>query len=73
MKSLKNKIYTGNLVSPCKCGSVDFASLPNRYDIYQIIDGKLELVQSPFTQEETKIFCRECGEELVDADEFVSA
>jgi len=58
---------------PCKCGSIDFVSKPNRYDIYQIIEGSLQLIQSPFTEEEIKLYCRECGEELVGAEELVSA
>ena len=51
-------------IKPCKCGSDEFVSKPNRYDSYQIIDGKLELIDSPFTEEKIKLFCRECGERL---------
>lgn len=60
-------------VKPCKCGSTDFVSLPNRYDCYEIIDGEFVLTESPFTNEEIKIFCRECGKEYVGADELVPA
>lgn len=60
-------------IKSCKCGSIDFASLPNRYDVYQIIDGKLELINSPFTQEEIQVFCCECGEKLIGAEELVEA
>jgi hypothetical protein len=74
------KIFiTGILISmekhtkPCKCGSDEFVSKPNRYDVYQIVEGKLELTNSPFTEDEIKLFCRSCGVELVGADELVSA
>lgn len=54
-----------------KCGCDEFISKPNRYDVYQIIEGRLQLIQSPFTEEEIKLYCRECGEELVGAEELV--
>lgn len=59
--------------NPCKCGCTEFVSKPNRYDIYEIIDSKLKLTDSSFTEEEIKIFCRDCGKELVGAAELVSA
>ena len=58
---------------PCKCGSIDFVSKPNRYDIYQIVERRLQLIQSPFTEEEIKLYCRECGKELIGADVLVPA
>ena len=74
------KIFTtGILISmekyikPCKCGSFDFVSRPNRFDVYQIVEGRLQLIQSLFTEEEIKLYCRECGEELVGAEELISA
>ena len=60
------------LIKPCKCGSIDFISKPNRYDVYQIIDGQLEVIDSPFIEEKTKLFCRECSKELVGAENLVS-
>jgi hypothetical protein len=59
-------------IKSCQCGSKEFISEPNRYDVYEIIDGKLVLVDSPFIEDEIKIFCRECGEELKDAEEYIS-
>jgi rRNA maturation protein Nop10 len=56
----------------CTCGSDKFVSMPNRYDIYQIINEKLELIESPFTQEEIRLYCRECGKELLNAVDFIS-
>ena len=49
-------------VKPCKCGSIEFVTEPNQYDVYQIIDGKLELTETLFTECEIDLFCRECGE-----------
>lgn len=51
-------------IKPCKCGSVEFITKPNQYDVYQIIDNKLEFINALFTDEEIKLFCRECGEEI---------
>lgn len=60
-------------INQCACGSDEFVSKPNRYDIYQIIDGKLELIESAFTQDGIKLFCRDCGKKLKNADVLVSA
>ena len=54
-----------------KCSCDEFVSKPNRYDVYQIVEGRLQLIQSPFTEKEIKLYCRECGEELVGAEELV--
>jgi hypothetical protein len=51
-------------IKPCKCGSLEFITKPNQYDVYQIIDNKLELIDTLFTDEEIKLFCRECSEEI---------
>lgn len=63
----------GKNIKPCKCGSVEFVSKPNRYDVYQIIKGKLKLIHSPFTEEKIKLYCRECGKELVGAENLVDS
>ena len=68
-----SSFYMEKHIKSCKCGSIEFVSKPNRYDIYQIINGKLELSESPFMPDEIKLFCRECSEELLGADEFVTA
>ncbi|MDR2064117.1 MAG: hypothetical protein LBP85_00160 [Prevotellaceae bacterium] len=59
MKSSKNK-----KIKPCKCGSTEFISQPNRYDIYEIIENELVLINSPFIEDEIKLYCRQCSEEL---------
>ncbi|GHV35231.1 hypothetical protein FACS1894178_4350 [Bacteroidia bacterium] len=65
------KLCRNNVVKPCKCGSFEFITEPNRYDIYEIIDGSLELVNSENTDEEFKLYCRECGEKLKNATDYV--
>jgi hypothetical protein len=48
----------------CKCGSTEFITSPNRYDVYEIIDSKLELTETEqMSDDYVKLFCRECGEE----------
>ena len=51
-------------IKPCKCGSVEFITEPNQYDVYQIIEDKLELVNTLTIDDDCKLFCRECGKEL---------
>ena len=57
------KFYQNN-IKPCKCGSTEFITKPSQYDVYQIIDGKLEMVDTLSTEDNFKLFCRECGEEM---------
>jgi hypothetical protein len=46
----------------CKKSNFEyFVTLPNRYDILRIIDGKFRIVKSEFSNDKEKIFCRECG------------
>lgn len=57
----------------CKqCGSNEFVTKPNRYEIYQNIDGKLVLMESPFVNDEIKLFCRACSAELENAVNLIS-
>jgi uncharacterized protein YbaR (Trm112 family) len=57
MKSSKN-----NELRPCKCGSIEFITRPNQYDVYEIIDNNLELIRTEDTYEENILYCRECGD-----------
>ncbi|MDR3108859.1 MAG: hypothetical protein LBU65_04110 [Planctomycetaceae bacterium] len=59
-------------IKSCTCGSSEFITTPNRYDIYKIIGGRLELTNSPFVDDMIKLYCRECGEELLNAVDFIS-
>jgi DNA-directed RNA polymerase subunit RPC12/RpoP len=54
----------------CKtCGSYEFVSNPNRYDIFVAEKGKLILKKSEFINEENALFCRECSEKLIFVEE----
>ena len=46
------------------CNSRYFLTRPNRYDILEFLDGKYKIVTSEFTNDEDRIFCRECGSEI---------
>jgi len=52
-------------IKNCSCN--EFVTQPNRYDIYTFVDEKLKLEKSAFTQDEIKLYCRECGKELKNA------
>jgi len=51
-------------MKPCKCGSTEFITNPNSYEIYNIVDSELEFVKSEIIDDELKFYCRDCGEEL---------
>ena len=56
----------------CKnCGSQEFITQPNRYDIYEIMDNKLSLSESAFIEEEIKFFCRNCSMELENVEDLI--
>ncbi len=49
----------------CKsCGNQEFITALNAYDVYEVIDKKLIKVETEHTDDEFKLFCRECSEEL---------
>lgn len=54
------------------CGSQEFVTKPNRYDIYEVINNKLVLSKSVFIEDEIKLFCRECGKDLQNAVDLIS-
>jgi hypothetical protein len=47
-----------------KCGSQEFITALNAYDIYEVIDKKLIKVDTEYTDDEFELFCRECSEKL---------
>lgn len=51
------------------CGSDEFVSLPNRYDILIFKDSRFQVVKSEFTNDEDVIYCRGCSER-VNVEEF---
>jgi len=46
------------------CNSEEFVTEPNRYDILKFGNKKFDIVKLEFTEDEYKIFCRECGSEI---------
>jgi hypothetical protein len=54
----------GKSIKPCTCASTEFISNPSGYDIYEIINGKLEFQRSELIEDDCKLFCRNCGKEL---------
>jgi len=59
MKSFQNN--KKKLVNSCLCGSKEFITELNSYDIYELIKGKLEFQHSELIDDNIKIFCRKCG------------
>lgn len=49
----------------CKsCGSTEFITQPNKYDIYNVIDNELQYVKTEDIDEPDVFYCRDCGEIL---------
>jgi hypothetical protein len=48
----------------CECGSTEFVSNLNSYDVFELVDGKLEFQRSELIEKGKEIFCRECGKKL---------
>jgi len=51
-------------IKPCICGSTEFITELNQYDVYELINGNLEFQRSEDVEDEIKIYCRECGKEF---------
>ena len=49
-----------------ECGGQEFITIPNRYDVYVVIDAKLELIDSLQAEGEVyrELYCRDCSEKL---------
>jgi hypothetical protein len=45
------------------CDSDEFISEPNKYDIFNFLNGSFEIIKVEQI-ESFKIFCRECGKEI---------
>jgi hypothetical protein len=52
-----------------KCGCGEFITELNQYDILQFIERRFQPVRAKPTNDEFKIFCRDCGRQV---DEEVS-
>lgn len=49
----------------CKCGSTEFISSPNSYDVFELVDGKLRFIRTEASEDETHVFCSKCYKETV--------
>ena len=45
------------------CGSLEFMTEPNQYDVLTLEEGKF-IVKSTEQIDDYKVFCRECGKEV---------
>lgn len=54
-----------------KCGSTDFKSELMCYDEYHSEDGVLKHTMAVYPFESFKVFCDNCGEELIDGYKLV--
>jgi len=50
-----------------KCGSDEFITKPNRYNVLRFIGGSFQVDKTEIINDEYRIFCRECSAE-VDVD-----
>lgn len=58
----------------CKeCGCQEFITQPNKYDVYEVEEGELVLQTSEIIDEEPILYCRECSEELENAEKLISS
>lgn len=46
------------------CGSDEFVSDPNYYDVLQFIKGDFRIIRSEPYNDVYRIYCRYCGEEV---------
>ena len=53
-----------NLLHACECGSNEFITKPNVYDVYNFISGKLEFKKHEFVEDKVVLYCRICGKEF---------
>ncbi len=47
-----------------KCGSAQFITDPNQYDVLEFNNGVFDIIRSESTADEFKIFCGECFTEI---------
>lgn len=47
-----------------KCNSERFITEPNQYDVISFEDGNFNVIRSESTDDEYKVFCENCYEEI---------
>jgi len=58
---------TENIQCP-HCGSKQFITNPNCYDVYEIVNGRFDYIKSELIGEELRLYCRECGDLFDEAE-----
>lgn len=49
----------------CKyCGCTEFITQPNKYDVYEVVENKLEYISTENIDDSDVFYCRDCGEIL---------
>lgn len=51
-------------INTCERGSEEYITQPNAYDIYKIIEGELMFERREQVEEESFLYCRNCGKEI---------
>ncbi len=65
--NLSNHKINNCYMRSCVCGSDEFVTQPNRYDVYRIVDGRLEFQRSLLTDDEVAVYCRGCSRRYEEA------
>ena len=47
----------------CECGSDEFITKPNAYDVYKVNNGIISHITQEYVEEATLLYCRNCGKE----------
>ena len=50
----------------CKCGSIEFITDLNSYDVYEFVGTKLGYIKTELIDDKINLYCRDCGEILDD-------
>lgn len=52
-----------NPTQVCECGSDEFVTKPNAYDVYKVINGVVLFMTQEYVEDVTLLYCRNCGKE----------
>lgn len=63
IKMITGKKQLNNSMCP-KCGSEEFLTKPDSYEILKFTRIGFKIIKTELTEEEYKIFCRECSIEI---------
>jgi len=53
----------------CLCGSREFVTQPNQYDIYKWINGKLVMTGTSSTYDRDILYCRKCPRKYIETED----